>query len=78
MPLGRDWSETEAGIASQLHRAGNKPRAIATALPHRSADAIKAKLNRMGEFTWRVAPDPFVLDLRGKLRSGRRAVATPC
>lgn len=78
MASRRDWSEAEAGMALGLHRAGNGAAAIVPALPGRSAPAIRAKLNRMGAFPWRIATDPFLLDLRGRLGGRRPAGTSPC
>ncbi len=78
MESGRGWSEAEAGLALRLHRSGCRAGAIAPQLPQRSVPAIRAKLNRMGAFPWRIATDPFLLDLRGRLRARRSAGATPC
>lgn len=63
-----DWTMAETMFATRLHAAGYGPAAIALAMPRRSAAAIKERLQRIGMWKAPVVDDPYVMDLRGKLR----------
>ena len=73
--VARPWTQQEALFAQNLHASGASPEAIAIAMPHRTPNAIEAKLNRAGVLRIRVRQDTLKLDLCRRLR-GRGALRT--